>query len=180
MWLRTRLTMTLAHHVLLEPGVREAHLFCQAQGLVGEVEAMGDPVEWEEVWPTWVALEDQVVDSRGEDPLLHLLHPAQDRITQSDMEECLRLEEEEVVVPEVAFLQEAHRSLTCHLILAHLCTQGKGLTLYCHLAEWVVVLEVAVLLTHALRCSSLSMDRVVILSTVLQCLAALGVLLMAR
>lgn len=85
-----------------------------------------------------------------------------------------------VVVVEVDFLQGVHHNLTCHLISALLCTQGKVLTLYCHLVEWVVVLEVVGLLTPALGCSSLSMDRVVILSTVLQCLGVLVVLPMAQ
>lgn len=141
---------------------------------------MEDQVEWEGVWPTWVALEDQVVDSLDEDHLLD--HPTQDHITQLDLEECLDLgvREEGEVVGEVAFLQVDHHNLICHLISALLCTQGKALTLYSHLVEWVVVLEVVVLLIHALGCSSLSMDRGVIPLTVPQCLGAPVALPMAQ
>lgn len=164
--------------------VQETCLFCQAQGLVGEVVVMEDLLDWEEEWVVlWVDLEDQVEDSLVEDPPSFLHHPTQDRITHLDLGGCLGLEAEvEEVVAEEAFLQGGHHNLTCHLISALPCTLAKALTLCCHLVEWVVVLEVVVLLIHVLECSNLSMDKEGIHSTALHCLGAqdLVVLPMAR
>lgn len=76
--------MTLVRHRDLEEGVvRVVPLFCPAQGRV-EVATVG-PVEWEEVWDSWVALEDLEVDSLVGDP--HLVHQRQmlDHITLLDL-----------------------------------------------------------------------------------------------
>lgn len=60
-------------------------LFCPVQGLV-EVATVGPfPVEWEEVWDSWVAPEDLEVDSLVDDPLLVHQRQMLDHITLLDL-----------------------------------------------------------------------------------------------
>lgn len=151
-------------------------LFCLAQGVV-EV-AMAVPVEWEEVWDSWVAQVDLEADSLVDDPLLVPQRQILDHTTHLDLGACRALEvvEAEEAVEE-DFHQEAHPSLTCHPISAHPCTLGRASIQCCRLEEWVAVQEVEeVHLIQGLGClsNSLHMDKVAIPSTARPYLAALA------
>lgn len=169
--------MTLVRHRdLVEEVVQVLPLFCPVQGAV-EV-ATVDPVEWEEVWDSWVAQVDLEADSLADDPLSVRQHQILDHTTHSDLGACRALEvvEAEEVVEE-DFHLEAHPSLTCHPISAHPCTLGRASIQCCHLEEWVAVQEVEeVHLIQGLGClsNSLHMDKVAIPSTAHPYLAALA------